>query len=78
MTNVCTLIPTRRQMVSGDLAEGRKAVAIRRSIRAPALRCCGLPLPEGLGKYGCPNCEGENIGENSSTDPVDSEPEMSL
>jgi hypothetical protein len=25
---------------------------------APAWFCCGKPLPEGVGKRGCPNCEG--------------------
>lgn len=24
----------------------------------PRWVCCGLPLPEGVGKYGCPNCQG--------------------
>lgn len=27
----------------------------------PRLVCCGETLEEGLGKYGCPNCEGKNI-----------------
>jgi len=25
--------------------------------------CCGYQFPEELGKYGCPNCEGENDAE---------------
>jgi hypothetical protein len=25
----------------------------------PRLVCCGSELPEGVGKYGCPNCNGE-------------------
>lgn len=24
------------------------------------LMCCGLPLSDELGKYGCPNCGGDN------------------
>lgn len=24
------------------------------------LMCCGLPLSDDLGKYGCPNCGGDN------------------
>jgi hypothetical protein len=28
-----------------------------------ALVCCGVELDEGLGKYGCPNCCGDNIAE---------------
>ncbi len=27
----------------------------------PTLKCCGSILAPGLGKYGCPNCEGENV-----------------
>lgn len=27
----------------------------------PRLVCCGSVLPEGVGKYGCPNCEGEKV-----------------
>lgn len=26
----------------------------------PRWVCCGHELPEGVGRYGCPNCEGEN------------------
>ena len=26
----------------------------------PRWVCCGITLPEGVGKYGCPNCEGDN------------------
>jgi hypothetical protein len=26
----------------------------------PRWVCCGLPLPMGVGKYGCPNCNGDN------------------
>lgn len=22
--------------------------------------CCGMELPEGVGKHGCPNCNGDN------------------
>lgn len=27
----------------------------------PVLVCCGVILPPGVGKYGCPNCNGDNV-----------------
>lgn len=27
----------------------------------PRLVCCGKTLPDGLGKYGCPNCNGDRV-----------------
>lgn len=29
---------------------------------APRMVCCGLVLPDAVGKYGCPNCNGDNTG----------------
>lgn len=26
----------------------------------PRMVCCGIVLPDGVGKYGCPNCNGDN------------------
>lgn len=29
--------------------------------------CCGMKLPPNVGKYGCPNCNGDNVNKPHST-----------
>lgn len=38
----------------------------------PRLVCCGNVLPEGVGKYGCPNCCGEKIAKSRWANQTDS------
>lgn len=30
------------------------------NMRGSAFICCGIEFPDSLGKYGCPNCHGDN------------------
>jgi len=38
----------------------------------PRLVCCGMVLEDGLGKYGCPNCGGDNIAKSRWANQTDS------